>query len=427
MNVRLFAVSLWFGIALVLAGCSGVQDQASKDRPASGGTGQEPFVPPPVEPAIRYVAAADSPGVTRAVVVEGHPLVHTRQFLPLDAEGQIVGEGAVEKQIEQVLDNLTAVLQSAGSGLDRLVRLNVYADSPGTVDLVRERLHGRIDPAVRPVITAVQSPLPHPAALVAVDAVGTADGTTEKVALQRCDAVAGDPDCADFAVLPVGGVAYLSGHPDKSPSVAEATVKSLNALLQIVEQLGLDRSHIVHLKVFVQPAQAADEALRELKRLFPDQLTPPVVIAEWIASAPVEIEMIVHRPSSGEPQAETVSYYTPPDVKPSPTFSRVALVPAGRQIYIAGLTARAPGDGEAQVRDVFEQLQQILAETGSDLRHLVKATYYVSDDDASTKLNELRPEFYDPQRPPAASKCTVHGVGAVDRTLGIDMIAVGSE
>ncbi|MCL4207246.1 MAG: RidA family protein [Pirellulaceae bacterium] len=431
MNARLFAVTLCLGCVLAFTGCSGVQDQTGNDREPSGAAGQpqpvSPPVAPPVAPAIRHLGAADSPGSTRAVVVEGYPLVHTRQILPLDSKGQLVGQEAVEKQIEQVLDNLTAVLQSAGSGLDRLVRLNVYADSPETVALARERLNERIQAEVRPVITAVQSPLPLPAALIAMDAVGTTDGKTETVTLQRCEAVAGDPDCADFAVLPVGGVAYLSGHPDKSPTAAEATAKSMNALLQIVEQLGLDRSHIVHLKVFVQPAQSADPVLRELKTVFPQRLTPPFTIVEWIASAPVEIEMIVHRPVTGEANAEAVSYYTPPGVKPSPTFSRVAVVPAGRQIYIAGLTSRAAGDGEAQVRDVFDQLQQILPEADSDLRHLVKATYYVSDDDASTKLNDLRPEFYDPQRPPAASKATVHGVGVADRTLGIDMIAVGKK
>ncbi len=71
-------------------------------------------------------------------------------------------------------------------------------------------------------------------------------------------------------------------------------------------------------------------------------------------------------------------------------------------------------------------MKTILAETGSDLRHMTKATYYVSDDETSGVLNTLRPELFDPERPPAASKATVHGVGRVDRTLTLDMIAVGT-
>ena len=73
---------------------------------------------------------------------------------------------------------------------------------------------------------------------------------------------------------------------------------------------------------------------------------------------------------------------------------------------------------------MFQRLQRVLSQAGSDLRHLVKATYYVSTDGASSKLNELRPDYYDPLRPPAASKARVTGVGRSKLGLGIDMIAV---
>jgi type I restriction-modification system DNA methylase subunit len=51
----------------------------------------------------------------------------------------------------------------------------------------------------------------------------------------------------------------------------------------------------------------------------------------------------------------------------------------------------------------------------------------IIDNDASAKLNELRPKFYDPQRPPAASKAQVFGVGVANRSLTLDMIAVPNE
>ena len=46
------------------------------------------------------------------------------------------------------------------------------------------------------------------------------------------------------------------------------------------------------------------------------------------------------------------------------------------------------------------------------------------DEDASQQLNEVRPRYYDPKRPPAASKATVHGVGLKQRSITLDMIAV---
>jgi enamine deaminase RidA (YjgF/YER057c/UK114 family) len=65
-----------------------------------------------------------------------------------------------------------------------------------------------------------------------------------------------------------------------------------------------------------------------------------------------------------------------------------------------------------------------LESSGSDFEHLVKATYYVSDDLAGNKLNDIRPQFFNPLRPPAASKAKVRGVGVPDKTVTLDMIAV---
>lgn len=422
------------GCCVLLTGCPAAEDTPVGDS-ATGPPSVKiaPRVPikaavprPPLRPSVKYVPLDAPAGMSQAVVVDGYPLVHTRQLLPLDGKGKLVGEGSAEKQTEQALSNLETVLDAAGSGLGRLVRLNVVAASPQTADAVREQLSKRLDAVVRPAITTVVSPLPDPKALVAVDAVAIAAEQVDTVALGQCEGVTGDKECADFAVMPHGGVAYLSGQPDKSP-LAEATIKSLTTLLGVVGQLKLERSQIVLIKVFIDSAPAADRALAEIKKLFPGQLTPPVVFVEWIASAPIEIEMIISRPLTPGMPDQTVSFYTPPGVEPSPTFSRVALVDSTRQIYISGLSARKPGNGEAQVRDVFAQLTAILAETGSDLGHLAKATYYVSDKDVSDMLNKLRPEFYDPTRPPGASKATVRGVGKSDCTLTIDMIAVGTD
>jgi enamine deaminase RidA (YjgF/YER057c/UK114 family) len=60
---------------------------------------------------------------------------------------------------------------------------------------------------------------------------------------------------------------------------------------------------------------------------------------------------------------------------------------------------------------------------GSDFQHLVKATYYVSDSEASKELNNLRPKVYEAEKPPAASKVSLKDIGAPGRGLLVDMIA----
>src|SRR5207249_8153477 len=109
---------------------------------------------------------------------------------------------------------------------------------------------------------------------------------------------------------------------------------------------------------------------------------------------------------------------------PSKVFSRVARVNHGKLIYISGQYGMNAQDAAGQVREIFHSLGGVLQKTGSDFEHLAKSTYYVTDNDASNKLNDIRPEFYNPQRPPAASKARVKGVGLPGKTVSMDLIAV---
>jgi enamine deaminase RidA (YjgF/YER057c/UK114 family) len=303
--------------------------------------------------------------------------------------------------------------------------LNVYALAPKTVTRVRELLTKRAGESVRPAITSVLTSLPFRDALIAVDAVAAAKDGPKTVVLKRTQGIASDKLCADAAVLPQGNIAYLSGQPDEGGLTESAVTRSMTNLMKTLAHLKLAPEHVVHVKVFLRPATSAQEVLAEVKKFFPGEMAPPVTFVEWLAAVPVEIEMIAQVPAAGK-AADNVEYFTPPEVRPSNTFSKVALVRSDRQIYISGQYARVPSRGEPQAKYVFEQLKTVLAKTGSDMRHLVKAMYYVSDDDAARWIDRTRPQVLDPNRPPAASKVMVHAVGMEGRTMTVDMIAVAS-
>ncbi|MFM7833380.1 MAG: RidA family protein, partial [Planctomycetaceae bacterium] len=114
----------------------------------------------------------------------------------------------------------------------------------------------------------------------------------------------------------------------------------------------------------------------------------------------------------------------------SPVYSRVCVVQTGALILTSGITAaeqRREQSAEAAAREsaaVLENLRRIVLSAGGDFQNLVKATYYVSSDSASSSLNTVRPRFYDPERPPAASKAIVSGTGVPAAELAMDLIAV---
>ena len=103
--------------------------------------------------------------------VEAAGLLYISGMLPVNAAGELVGGADVIRQSEQVLDNVGAVLHSAGASFDDVVRVGVYvrdiADRE-TINTVRRRYFGD----ARPTSTLVEvSALAHPGALVEIDAV----------------------------------------------------------------------------------------------------------------------------------------------------------------------------------------------------------------------------------------------------------------
>jgi len=209
-------------------------------------------------------------------------------------------------------------------------------------------------------------------------------------------------------------------------SLPEATRKTLKTLMATIGHLGLARADVVQLKAFLQPMSEVGTVKKEIVNFFGGQ-APPLVFVEWISpppNPPIEIELIAAAKGDFSKEPESVAFLTPPGTTSTKVFSRVARVNHGKLIYISGLYGIKAPDPAGEVREIFHSLSEVLTRTGSDFEHLAKATYYVSDDDASNKLNDIRLEFYNPQRPPAASKAKVKGVGMAGKTITLDMIAV---
>ena len=185
--------------------------------------------------------------------------------------------------------------------------------------------------------------------------------------------------------------------------------------------LGLGLEHVIHVKSFMQPIAEMDAAEKQIVEFFGGN-APPMAFTEWSSSNPIEIEIIATSP--GESASTPLEYLTPLGDEASPVFSRIAKVYHPSTIYVSGLWGDEGASSEQQIYSIFAALKKVLGETDSDLNHLVKATYYPATDDPSAKLNLIRPKYYDPKRPPAASKALVAGTGFAGRTITLDMIAV---
>jgi len=371
---------------------------------------------------LRRIDEDPEAGLSGVVVIENCQLIQTSQILPVGDDGRLVG-GSTDEQLDGALSQLDRIMKACGTARDRVVKINVYVADASIRELVSKRLTDWFGRGSLPAVSYVATSLPLAGATAALDAV-IASEEKDSAKLPSFGTFNEGGQKTDWSVMPRGDVVYVSGQAEPG-ELAEATRATLDSLLRTIRHMELDRQHIASIKCFLQPMSQIGIVEQEIKQFFGDASIPPVSHVEWISgSRPIEIELIAYAPSTNE--AETVSFTAPPWLSTSPVFSRVARIHGDRRIYTSGLYSTVDGDGEVQTRDIFRALQGLLAKSGSDLQHLAKATYYVSDDDASSQLNAIRPSIYDPQRPPAASKAVVKDVAFDRRGITIDLIAAPS-
>ncbi|HEV8702689.1 MAG TPA: RidA family protein [Candidatus Polarisedimenticolia bacterium] len=90
--------------------------------------------------------------------------------VPLDPGTGLLVQGTVQEEVTRVMDNLKAVLEAAGSGLDRVVRTTVYLTSLEDFAAMNE-IYARYFGAHRPARSTVQVAALPKGARVEIDAI----------------------------------------------------------------------------------------------------------------------------------------------------------------------------------------------------------------------------------------------------------------
>jgi reactive intermediate/imine deaminase len=119
--------------------------------------------PETMSPPFGYSHVVDAPA-GRVIFISGQ--------VPLNTDGELVGEGNFEAQARQVFANLSAALEAAGAGWSDVVKLNYFLTKIGELATVRTIRDEYVDTEQPPASTLVQvSALFRPEAMVEIEAV----------------------------------------------------------------------------------------------------------------------------------------------------------------------------------------------------------------------------------------------------------------
>jgi enamine deaminase RidA (YjgF/YER057c/UK114 family) len=363
---------------------------------------------------VKYIALSDG-GISDAVIVDEAALAHTTQFLPLTNKGGIVYKGDLSKQIDQIFLNMAQALKPARSEIRNIIKLNIFLKNAEQMAQAKELISKKFITGRIPAITFAPGDLSHPEALISIDAIALSDYDGAKQV--QFHGTGGRPGMANVAILPKGPIVYVSGQAAKG-EIAEAARLTLRQLAETLISLGLSKKDIVQIKSFITPMSSVHIVEKELSEFFEELTIPPLVYVDWVSSDPViEIELIAASPVKGI-KDQQIEYITPPGMTSSPVYSKVSRLNYGKKIYLSGLYDVSTADTDSQVNSIFRSMGTVLKASGTDFKSLLKATYYISNDQQSKSLADLRLTYYDPKRPPAASKAMLKGGTGVS----IDMI-----
>lgn len=172
--------------------------------------------------------------------------------------------------------------------------------------------------------------------------------------------------------------------------LSNQTQQVLASLRAVLGSARCDLETVAKLNVYISPSNAISVVSQALAREFSHANKPAATFvvtllpnpAARVAMDAVAVPHVQSKPS----KVEWISPLGHQDREIIPA----AMPPPGPLIYVSGM---------------------------ADTNHL-------SDDFAGNKLNDIRAEFFNPLRPPAASKAKVRGVAVADKTITVDMIAV---
>lgn len=344
-------------------------------------------------------------GFQEAVRIERANLLHTTQLVSK-------GQKTVGLAVGDFLRQMDKLAQRHGARLEQMVKLNLNCreDWRGELASIRAELLKRPEIAVAmPAITLLPNAVPGGADL-AGDAVFN---VPEKVS-----------ESPSAQVVPAGHeVIYVSGKVGKAEDLIAATHKTMESLGATLESVGCSTGDIVQVKAFINDMGRVEEVRKAIVESVGEV---PLVFVEW-QWGNTEIELIASLPLCQEKRPEGLSIHTPDGENASPNYSRVSIVRGDKLIYVSAI-GRKPGKDEVEAtRELLRAQAAALEKVGGDMRHLAKATYYVSSPGASSGLNQVRREFYDTTKPPAASKVMVSFTGGDGEVHLMDLIAVPVE
>jgi enamine deaminase RidA (YjgF/YER057c/UK114 family) len=302
------------------------------------------------------------------------------------------GKGLLSQQVH---DALKVLAREAGS--DTVLHVRAFTAGSGDMrrvrDLVSEFFAERRQPL--PALSLIQSGgLPFEGAQVVLEG-----------------AVAGKKESAPNGLVFLSAQMAASDGP--TDPVEPLTAKALAGLRESLKNVGLEAADVARVTCYFSSLDSVAASRKLVEAEYPRaalNYVQPTRSAEHALAACEAVARAHQAPPGGTLR-----------IAPEDGQSPAAFIVAPQVVFTG--TQNSFGYQEQDTRLAFGRLQKALEQAGASLRDAAYVRYYPLSTGITAQIRKVRPEFFDPARPPAGTLVLVEGLTSMDAGFAVDVVA----
>lgn len=355
----------------------------------------------------QVIRAGAATGLPFSPAVKAGGLIYLSGALPTDESGRVVA-GDIKVQTRRALDNLAALLKTAGSGMESVASVHVFLKNASDFAAMNE-VYQSYWPKDPPARTTVAADLALPEALIEISMTAVSNGGERRVIHPSGWVRSTSP--YSYGILS-GDTLFLAGllsRNGKDNSVVEGDIKvqirtAMENGAEILKAAGMSLADVAAARVFITDV-ANFQSMNEVYRSFFPKDPPARATVKAALTGPqylVEVTMVAVK--GGTRTALTAPNADGSPGTPNPNLSSAVRV--GDRLFVSGMLGNTAGnekDIAAQTRETLVRIGRTLRAAGYEWGQVVDSMVYITDMGNFGGMNQAYREVFRADPPARAT------------------------
>jgi 2-iminobutanoate/2-iminopropanoate deaminase len=336
-----------------------------------------------------------------------------------------IAKGDIKAQTRQTIDNLSATLTAAGSGLANVASVTVYLRNAGDFNAMNEvyTTYWPKDPPARTTVVVTQ-PLALTEGLIEISMIAVPTGG-ERVVVHPSDWMK-SPNPYSYGIR-TGNTLFLAGLVSRNGKdnsvvrgdVAAQTKAVLDNGAAILKAAGMSLGDVVSSRVYLTD-ETTFQAMNAAYRTYFPAMPPARATVKTGLVGPdyaVEIAMVAVKDPARTAVTTPNADGTPGSTNPNLSSA----IQVGNRLYVAGITgntAANKGNVQAQTTEVLARIGRTLKAAGFDWPNVVDGVVYLPD---MTKFQDMNAAYRETFTKDFPARATV-GTGLMGADAGVEIM-----